>query len=60
MEVRVDASLAVLSLLLLEEGAMVETWPSAKVVVKGRSDRVTVTTSPFGRVARKMPPPRNA
>lgn len=36
----------------LEDGAIVATWPSAKDVVNGSSDRVIVVTSPLDWVAR--------
>lgn len=44
----------------LEEGAMVDTRPSGKVVVNGSSERVMVTTSPLGSVAKNTPGPRDA
>ena len=42
---------------LPEDGEIVETRPSAKVVAYASSDRVMVTTSPLDNVARNTPAP---
>jgi len=56
-KVEVTPSLTVVNTALSDAGAIVETWPSEKVVAYELLDLVIVSTSPFCKVARYMNAP---